>query len=392
VDAESLRRAIIRTLKKQGYKLRNGLAYLPPDATKDDFRRVHELAVQRKLAVAEPGLRRLEDKLLAFIADGEEVDPHKVSPRLVYVRSDSREELLFRYASLHWSIPVSSGYGRRLRFLVMDESNGKLIGLFGLGDPVYALRARDDWIGWESEAKRNNLYHVMDAYVLGAVPPYAGLLCGKLVAMLALSNEVRRAFRRRYLNRTSRIRRKRRSPHLVLLTTTSALGRSSLYNRLRLEGRDYWGSVGFTQGYGEFQFSNGLYTDIRAFAERSCQPTARKSRWGTGFRSRREVIKKALPSLGLSSELRNHGIQRQIFVAPLGERALEYLRGERSRPYFYDWPAGELSRAFLKRWLIPRAERCAEWRGFRREEYRLWPKTDPAPILAAQEPDGACRA
>jgi hypothetical protein len=103
------------------------------------------------------------------------------------VKPKSDDELLFRYACAHWSIPVSSGYGRRLRFLVKDESNGKLIGLFGLGDPVYSMRARDEWIKWDSSAKKERLYNVMDAYVLGAVPPYASLLCGKLVAMLVLS-------------------------------------------------------------------------------------------------------------------------------------------------------------------------------------------------------------
>ena len=39
------------------------------------------------------------------------------------------------------------------------------------------------------------LRNVMDAFVLGAVPPYRELLCGKLVAMLAASDEVRDAFR-----------------------------------------------------------------------------------------------------------------------------------------------------------------------------------------------------
>ena len=50
---------------------------------------------------------------------------------------------LFRAATLLWSVPVSRGYGRRMRYLVMDESNNKLIGLFALGDPVFNLKSRD---------------------------------------------------------------------------------------------------------------------------------------------------------------------------------------------------------------------------------------------------------
>ncbi len=42
--------------------------------------------------------------------------------------------------------------------------------------------------------KARHLYHMMDAYMLGAVPPYSFLLGGKPTTMLACSNEVRNAF------------------------------------------------------------------------------------------------------------------------------------------------------------------------------------------------------
>jgi hypothetical protein len=101
--------------------------------------------------------------------------------------------LLWRWLSLHWSIPVSSGYGRRLRFLVIDNGHhGKVIGLIGLADPVFALGARESWVGWDAPTRSQRLANVMDAYVLGAVPPYSGLLGGKLVALLATS--IREAF------------------------------------------------------------------------------------------------------------------------------------------------------------------------------------------------------
>ena len=373
LSAKRLRERIKRSLRKQGYRVRRTTVSLPPNATKDDYRSLNALAIAKKLAVSGPGVRRHEPRLLEFIANGNEVEPDAVDPKVVLVRPKTEHELLFRYACLHWSIPVSAGYGRRLRFLVLDKSNGKLIGLFGLGDPVYAMKARDDWIGWGREAKKERLYHVMDAYVLGAVPPYSSLLCGKLVAMLALSNEVRRAFRRKYRGHVSLISQQVRPPHLALLTTTSALGRSSIYNRLRIDGFDYWQSVGFTSGWGDFHFSNGVYHDIRAYAEGHCDATAKHGAWGEGFRNKREVVRKCLAEIGLSTNLQCHGIRREIFVAPLGGEALRFLRGEVNRPGRYDWPAAELAEAFKKRWLLPRADRKPEYREFRREEYRLWP-------------------
>lgn len=369
-----IRKHVIHILRLQGYELNGEVIDFPKDATKDDFRRINKLAVAHRISCAEPGLRKHEDKLLRYIADGTEVFPEKLRPKLVYVQGGTEEELLFRYASIHWSIPVSSGYGRRLRFLVIDESNGKLIGLFGLGDPVYAIQARDKLIGWDSETKKKKLYHIMDAYVLGAVPPYSVLLCGKLVALLTLSNEVRKAFRKKYADRKTFIRGEKKLPWLVLLTTTSALGRSSIYNRIRLNGYEFWKSVGFTQGSGEFHFSNGLYSQIRAYVESNCKPTAKNTAWGKGFRSKREVIKKCLAEIGLSTKLIYHGIRREIFIAPLGRNALAFLRGEIRSPGFYNWPARQLAQRFKERWFLPRAERVPQYRNFQRDHFRIWPR------------------
>jgi len=375
VSAKCLRRAIISSLRKQGYSVEHGVIRPPANPSKDHYRALNEMAVRRKLEKSGPGVRRYEDKFLAkYIANGWDVEPKEITPTLVLVQPDSEHELLFRYACLHWSIPVSAGYGRRLRFLVIDESNGKLIGLFGLGDPVYAMQARDHWIGWDKETKPERLYHIMDAYVLGAVPPYSFLLGGKLVAMLVCSNEVRNAFRRKYTGRESRIRKEIRPPYLVLVTTTSALGRSSIYNRIRINGQQYWTSVGFTQGSGDFHFSNGIYDKIRAYVEEHCEPTAKHEAWGDGFRNKREVVKKCLSRIGLSTDLIYHGIRREIFVAPFARNAVRFLRGETSRPSFYDWPAKELSALFAERWLLGRAKRMPQYREYDCEEYRLWHK------------------
>lgn len=369
---QKLRKKIITVLEDQGYRVNGDTLELPENCDKDGYRRMHELAVAKKLALAEPRIRKYEDTLLQYIANGDEVTPEAISPKLVLVKPDTEHSQLFRYISLHWSIPVSDGYGRRLRFLVFDESNGKLIGLFGLGDPVFALKARDRWIGWDLETKKEKLYHVMDAYVLGAVPPYSYLLGGKLVAMLTLSNQVRRAFHERYSGRPSIIKQRIRPPYLAMLTTTSALGRSSLYNRIRIDGFSYWTSVGFTKGWGEFHFSNGVYDDILDFVKDNCKPTAKQSAWGTGFRNKREVIKKCLPQIGLSAKLIHHGIPREIFLAPLGSKALSFLRGDAKSPHFYDWPAKELAQKSLRRWVISRAERFPDYLDFRRESFRIW--------------------
>lgn len=172
-----LRRRVLRSLHAQGFHVRGGRLVSPDPEDKETLRALHEEAVRHRVGLARDRLERYENRLLSFIASGREVVPEKIRPRLVEVRAGSEDELLFRYARLHWSIPVSSGYGRRLRFVVYDEANGKLVGLFGLGDPVYSLGPRDRWIGWDATQKKARLQCVMDLFILGAVPRIPQLLC-----------------------------------------------------------------------------------------------------------------------------------------------------------------------------------------------------------------------
>ena len=267
---------------------------------------------------------------------------------------------------------MSSGYGRRLRFVVKDEYNGKLIGVIGLGDPVFALAPRDSWVGWDREQRRYRLRYVMDAFLLGAIPPYSNLLCGKLVALLAASDEVQEAFARKYRNRETWISGERQSGVLAMLTTTSALGRSSIYNRLRFDGRTVYKGVGYTRGSGDFHFANEIYDEILRFANRWCEPTAKQARWGTGFRNRRETIRRVLRAVGLPTQLQYHGIRRQVFVVPLAENTQQYLLSEDVRLRRFSQSTDALFGYFRSRWLLPRAGRDTTYRDFDKESYRLW--------------------
>jgi len=350
-----------------------GSHILPPrNASKENLRQLHAMAVEARLEKARKGLQKYEPKLINHFAAGREVEPAKIQPRLVEVRRDSKEELLFRYACLHWSIPVSSGYGRRLRFLVVDEHNDKLMGLFGLGDPVFSLAPRDRWVGWDKEGRRARLHHALDAFVLGSVPPYSSLLCGKLIALLVASDEVREAFRRKYGGRSSVITERTLDGSLALITTTSALGRSSLYNRLSFQNRLLYNRVGFTRGTGDFHFNNGIYQHLWSYAVQHCQPSAKQEKWGKGFRNRRETVRKCLINLGLPTGWMTNLVQREIFVVPLASNSQKFLRGEDSSLNFFVQPVDTLFQWFRERWLLARAQRDRRFVEFDPKTLVLW--------------------
>src|ERR1035437_3330987 len=56
-------------------------------------------------------------QLAEVFASGCDVVPASITPKLQLVKSDTWEGDLFRLASLTWSVPVSTGFGRGLRFL-----------------------------------------------------------------------------------------------------------------------------------------------------------------------------------------------------------------------------------------------------------------------------------
>jgi Domain of unknown function (DUF4338) len=318
-----------------------------------------------------------EDAALEHFANGSEIDPRRIDPVVVAVRT-GREADLFRFATLDWSVPVSAGYGRRTRFLVLDRQNDKLIAVFSLGDPVISQSARDRAIGWEIEQRMSRLYHVYDAFVLGAVEPYRQLLGGKLAALLTLSNEVRDFLTAKYSGTTTEIRKAQKDPTPVLITTSSALGRSSVYNRVTYHGRLMLHSVGFTRGFGHFQFSDDLFGDLVTFVRREVLPTpvtkVGSSKYGSGPNWRFRVIRTALKALDIDENHLQHNVRREMFLAPVADGWREYLCGDRDDFVPYDMPAAAIGDYYRERWAIGRAERKPGYRFWTREEARISPQ------------------
>ena len=380
VDREALKRDVLCHLDAIGLNGDQSNAVLD----KSSIRTIHH--VHRKTA-GQRIRRALGKKLDAFmdeIANGDEIDPEKIRPELIEARSGTRTGDLFRFATLLWSIPVSQGYGRRLRFLVKDKQNGKLIGLFALGDPVFNLKCRDDWIGWDQAARRERLVNIMDAYVVGAMPPYADLLGGKVVTSLIASKEVADLFDQRYGDLPGTISRRRKAARLVLVTVTSALGRSSIYNRLKLRGPDLTEDkgrsetvvvelrrLGETIGYGHFQIPDDLFSQLREVLREDGHGYVDGHQFGNGPNWRIRVLRVGLKTIGLEPDaILKHGIQREVYAMQLAGNANDYLAGRAAEPEFDHRTVKEISELALDRWVVPRAERRPAYRRFRRDWLR----------------------
>lgn len=161
----NLKRKIRDHLRKLGFTRGAEGSLVSPASSKDSIKILHLEQRKARLKQQRKFVQSALPRLLQHFADGSEVVPEAINPRLEPIKADTWQSDLFRLASLSWSVPVSSGFGRRLRYLVWDDSNNKLIGIIALGDPVFNLKVRDELIGWNSNDRKKRLVNVMDAYV-----------------------------------------------------------------------------------------------------------------------------------------------------------------------------------------------------------------------------------
>lgn len=363
----SLKRAIRKHLREIGFVTNPDGVFSELSEDKARVRSLHSAQRLSRLKKERVFVETWSPKLLRHFADGSEIVPQDISPVLERIESETWQSALFRYASLIWSIPVSNGFGRRLRYLVWDECNGKLIGIIAIGDPVFNLRVRDQYVGWNSKERELRLANVMDAYVLGAIPPYNKILSGKLIACLVRTRDIYDDFAEAYGRATGIISSKKKKPRLLAVTTSSAMGRSSVYNRVKLHGVPYLRSLGYTQGWGHFHIPDDLFIRCRELLLRSNHSYANQNRFGDGPNWKLRTIRASLKLLGLSEGILHHGIKREVFISEFAKNSLSILRGKSRKPDLRELlSASEVGKLAVERWVAPRAERNTEFRAWQR--------------------------
>jgi hypothetical protein len=338
--------------------------------TKNSYRSAHESQRQHKLLQDQIFLIESRARFEKFFADGMDLNLDRFGVRVELVESNGWQSDLFRFVSHYWSVPVSRGFGRRMRFLVWDTSNEKLVGIFALGDAVFNLRIRDSFVGWDAQQRKDRLVSLMDAYVVGAIPPYSQLLCGKLVASLVKSADVADAFRTKYRNAVGLISGERKNPYLAAVTVTSALGRSSIYNRLKLDGDLIFQSLGYTEGWGHFHVPEDLIQKIIDLLRTKKNSNVDAYNFGEGPNWRFRVLRDGLKMLSMDPRLLNHGYQREVFFSAISNNFRQILCGERKRPDYSSLRSvPEISNLALHRWIVPRSISRPDFRAYRKESF-----------------------
>ena len=354
-----LRERIIQVLKEQGFKINPHVR--PKGYSKTTSRRIQQKARFEQLSLHKNFLVDSTKYVKNYCKDCSEVIPERISLELREVQSGSIEEILFRWWNLiWWSIPFQRSYGRQMRFLLWDTTHNAPFGLICLQSPPLKMSVRDRWLGLPNDELDIWVNSSMNAQRVGALPPYNELLGGKMVALTLSCNEIREVYRKKYRNYISIIKGRKLEPDLLFITTTSAFGKSSLYNRLKYNGEVVAECLGFTQGSGTFHIPEELYEEILKFLSKNGIDVARG--YGHGPSRKLKLISLGLKYLGLP-KFEYHGIKREFYLFPLVKNLREVIQ-KRKEPIWVDRPFDKLVDYWKERWAKPRAERMTDWRNF----------------------------
>lgn len=354
-----LRKRIIQVLEDQGFKINPHIR--PGECSKTTYRSIQQKARLEQLSLHKDFLVNSFRKIKNYCRDGSEINPDRISLELREVQSRSFEEILFRWWNLiWWSIPYQHPYGRQMRFLLWDTTHDAPFGLICLQSPVLKMSVRDNYLGIPKEELDIWVNKSMNAQRVGALPPYNELLGGKMVALTLSCNEIREVYKRKYKNYISIIKGRKLDPELLFITTTSAFGKSSLYNRLKYKGELIAESLGYTQGSGTFHIPENLYVELLDFLKSKKIDITRGL--GHGPSRKLKLVSLGLHYLGLP-KFAYHGIKREFYLFSFVKNLREVIQDSKN-PVWSDRPFNQLVDYWKERWAIPRAERLPEWKNF----------------------------
>jgi len=296
-------------------------------------------------------------RLRRYFPSPAKIEPELIDPIVIPVAPRTLEERLFKVTRGYWSMPYSKGYGRRMRFLVLDRYHEAAIGILGLQSPSADLACRDEYLGVTKDRKLDVVNNTLDAYTIGATPAYAPLLAGKLVAGFLHSPVIRQEYWRLYGKKRTTQLKKRVPQPLLAITTASAFGRSSIYNRLRDDRGPLAKSLGFTKGFGTIHLEE-VYPRMVEWLKQTGRHVP--AGFGHGPKVRWQNVMHTLLDLGITRSCLEHGLRREVFIFELVENLHETCRLDATpRPTSFDDSAW--AEYWKGRWCLPRVARNPGW-------------------------------
>lgn len=360
----SLRQSIIDSLRSQGFSV-NGHVQ-PNEFDKTTLKNLHDRSRKEQLKLNEKFILNGYKTISPFLRNGEDIDPSKIELELRDVIEGSTEHTIYRWWNLvWWSVPYQKSYGRQMRFLLWDKTHNAPFGLIGLQSPVLKMAVRDQYLEIPNDELDLWINQSLQAQRLGALPPYNLILGGKMVALAVTANEIRRAYKKKYHNKTTVMAKRKINSDLLFITTTSAFGRSSIYNRLKFKDQVVAESLGFTKGSGTFHIPQEIYSKIQHYLIKKGIDVS--TTFGKGPSRKLKLLNSAFKFLKLS-DYQFHNIQREFFIFPLVKN-LKKVISKGNNPIYHSRRLSDLTAFWINRWAVGRYQRNDEFKQFKAQVF-----------------------
>lgn len=358
-----LKNEIIDTISNQGFYVNGEVSPLAQE--KEGIKKIHQYSRREQLLQHKNFLKDNIELVKHFTINGAEIEPEKIDLELIEVKENTLEEILYKWWNLvWWSMPYQRAYGRQMRFLIWDNYHMVPFGIIGLQSPVLKMAVRDEYLKIPKKELDIWVNRSMQAQRVGALPPYNQLLGGKLVALTLGSNEIRNTYRSKYANKKSLMKNRKLDSKLLFITTSSAYGRSSIYNRLKFNDRLVAEKLGFTKGYGTFHVPDSLFAKIKEYLK--VEGVNTDTTFGNGPSKRIKLLYQAFSKLHLPN-YSQHQIQREYYLFS-HVKNLENVILNGKQGQYINRPFDELTEFWKSRWCLPRAEREDDWKAFSPKE------------------------
>lgn len=229
---------------------------------------------------------------------------------LEFVESEEQRDIFEYYRIFTSCITGSKPKGRHISILVKEKHSQKYIGILSLSSDIFALNARDTYIGWSNDSRKRKLNHIMNiTCCVGLRPNSYNLNIGKLLALIPFSKEVQEYHKKKY------------GHYLAGIITTSIYGKSIQYSQLD----KYMKYIGLTAGFGVQHIPNNVYEkgiqllkdigyDIKKLSNTS-SPKMRK-------------IQAICRLVGISDSILQHNLQRGIYFGFTSQDSQRFLKEE----------------------------------------------------------------
>lgn len=364
VNENKLRNKILESLKSQGFHINPHLKV--KNNEKVTLRKVHKQKRLEQLKLHKKFLLENFDEIKKISVNGKELEPDKIKLSLIEIEPKSFESKLFFWWNLvWWSLPYDKPIGRQMRFILWDNYHNAPFGLIGLQSPPLASSVRDKYLELNNGNSEYWINQSMYGQRIGALPPYNELLGGKMVALSLTSNELRKAYAKKYDNKKTLLKKRKLPSRLLFITTTSAYGKSSVYERIKYNEEVVSYFIGFTMGSGTFHLSQKLYEEALLFLQQ--KEVNIKRGYGTGPSRKLKLVSMAFKHLKIPT-FTFHNIKRGYYFFP-NVKNLQNVMRKNKRPLWYNRPFEELSNFWKERWCIPRSERIDNWKNFDSDKF-----------------------